>query len=66
RETQSARRKLAASQPRSLAATASPLVISASTQFVSSARVEPLPDAPPSVCIQQAGSANDRPVTTGD
>ena len=46
RETQSARRKREASQPRSLAATASPLVISASTQFVSSARVEPLPDAP--------------------
>ncbi|HZT39223.1 MAG TPA: hypothetical protein VFA28_15125, partial [Bryobacteraceae bacterium] len=43
RETQSARRKLAASQPRSLAATASPLVISASTQFVSSARVAPPP-----------------------
>src|SRR5579884_3703115 len=41
RETQSARRKREASQPRSLAATASPLVISASTQFVSSARVAP-------------------------
>ena len=46
RETQSARRKLAASQPRSLAATASPLVISASTQFVSSARVAPSATGP--------------------
>ncbi len=40
RETQSARRKRAASQPRALAATASPIVISHSPQFVSSARPE--------------------------
>jgi hypothetical protein len=45
RETQSARRKLEASRPRALAATASPIVISHSPQFVSSAR--PAPPCPP-------------------